>query len=118
MTAVFGGEEKIRISHLETCDTCTVGSLHVARWRCGLHRCPHAPSHGIAHERSRVCDVRGREQSRAFACRFMHVQTGSTLAAHSVHGACMFRGVVGVRGTILVFLADSAFLHVMFRARG
>jgi hypothetical protein len=22
MTAVFGGEEKIRISHLETCDTC------------------------------------------------------------------------------------------------
>jgi len=23
MTAVFGGEEKIRISHLETCDTCT-----------------------------------------------------------------------------------------------
>jgi molecular chaperone DnaJ len=24
MTAIFGGEEKIRISHLETCDTCTV----------------------------------------------------------------------------------------------
>ena len=29
MTAVFGGEEKIRISHLETCDTCTVSVLQL-----------------------------------------------------------------------------------------
>ena len=35
MTAVFGGEEKIRISHLETCDTCENVRMHDARYTLG-----------------------------------------------------------------------------------
>jgi hypothetical protein len=59
MTAVFGGEEKIRISHLETCDTCTVGFLHATistfRRPCcarGLRRCNGARIHPPAKART------------------------------------------------------------------
>lgn len=39
MTAVFGGEEKIRISHLETCDTCTVRAPVFFRECCRCMLC-------------------------------------------------------------------------------
>ena len=81
MTAVFGGEEKIRISHLETCDTCTVGSLHAtsspSRLPCSaraLRRCNDARMLPPAEvctggvERAYVRERTEYESARAGAC--------------------------------------------------
>jgi hypothetical protein len=97
MTAVFGGEEKIRISHLETCDTCTVGlhaTISTSRRPCcarALRRCKDARMHPPAEartggvERAYARERTEYEFARAGTCMCKWVHH----LLHQVHAACM-----------------------------